>query len=170
MRQQRWRRGGAMHSWRVRFSQGQHEPKLSSTSCRCTVNLSRLSRGGSVRSSERGMLRASGPVLSQFGVSEFSTYMSTYTCTCNPRTAVATESRNRSDKLCRASKMHRGADRSGPAKGLLQACRSCRVRPGGHRPAAPGSGSRSPATTRAGTRRSHTRGRGIGDCGFEIRR
>ena len=88
MRQQRWRRGGAMHSWRVRFSQGQHEPKLSSTSCRCTVNLSRLSRGGSVRSSERGMLRASGPVLSQFGVSEFSTYMSTYTCTCNPRTAV----------------------------------------------------------------------------------
>jgi hypothetical protein len=49
-------------------------------------------------------------------------------------------------------------------------CRSCRVRPGGHRPAAPGSGSRSPATTRAGTRRSHTRGRGIGDCGFEIRR
>ena len=33
------------------------------------------------------MLRASGPVLSQFGVSEFSTYMSAYTCTCNPRTA-----------------------------------------------------------------------------------
>jgi hypothetical protein len=162
MRQQRWRRGGAMHSWRVRFSQGQHEPKLSSTSCRCTVNLSRLSRGGSVRSSERGMLRASGPVLSQFGVSEFSTYMSTYTCTCNPRTAVGPKAETDLTKIT-------GAGPEGVCS-LLQACRSCRVRPGGHRHVAPGSGSRSPATTRAGTRRSHTRGRGIGDCGFEFRR
>ena len=41
MRQQRWRRGGAVRSWRVRLFQGQDEQKLSIASCRCTVILSR---------------------------------------------------------------------------------------------------------------------------------
>lgn len=45
-------------------------------------------------------------------------------------------------------------------RSVLAVPQSCRVRPGGHRPAAPGSGSRSPATTRAGTRgQPHARAR-----------
>lgn len=45
MRQQRWRRGGAVRSWRVRLFQGQDEQKLSIASCRCTVILSRAGAG-----------------------------------------------------------------------------------------------------------------------------
>ena len=59
-------------------------------------------------------------------------------------------------------------------RSVLAVPQSCRVRPGGHRPAASGSGSRSQATTRAGTRgqphaRAREMGRRFGECGFDIR-
>ena len=114
MRQQRWRRGGAVRSWRVRLFQGQDEQKLSIqdeqklsiASCRCTVILSRAGAGrtgsAAVGATPHAEI-ANGPVctdrrpvLSQFGVSEFGSYMCTFTCTCtcNPRTAVGPKIQN----------------------------------------------------------------------------
>jgi hypothetical protein len=83
--------------------------------------------------------RASGPVLSQFGVSDFSTYMSTYTCTCSPRTAVGPKAETDLTKITGAGRtgLHCRMQLAGPAESGPEATDPPRPVPDQDRPRRP---------------------------------